>query len=163
MATPSRGTSHYHLPARIRADIAFDNSFSSRMALVDRISGMAGIHTVESAADTLPFRVQIYLQEPSASVRREHPLLLLCTLAADGIEIYGLSQWDRHQVLRGGWGRLRRDHVFFYPPRNNEELEVCWGVMQRAYQHLSDLSAKGPLARKSLLWNLPRVSRTALQ
>jgi len=163
MATAAHDLKHYHLPARIRANTIHDESLSIRFTLADRIAGMPGIHTVENSVDTLPCRVHVYLQEPVASIRREHPARLLCTIAADSIEIYGLSHWDRHQVLRGGWGRLKRDHVFFYPPRNSEELEVCWGVVQRAYRHLSDISAKGPLVRKSLLWDLPSFSRTALQ
>ena len=163
MATAAHDLKHYYLPARIRANTIHDEGISIRLTLAERITGMPGIHTVENSAGTLPCRVHVYLQMPSASIRREHPALLLCTIGVSGIEIHGLSHWDRHQVLRGGWGRLQRDYVHIYPPRNSEELEVCWGVLQRAYQHLSDLSVKAPLARKSLSWDLPRVSRTTLQ
>jgi hypothetical protein len=163
MAAAALKLKHYHLPARIRAKKAHDNSFSCRLALADRIADLAGIETVEDSDDGLPGRVNVYLQAPSTSLRREHAALLLCKIAGDGIEVHGLDEWDRHQVLRGGWGRLQQGHVFMHPPRDYEELEVCWGVIQRAYTFLTDVSARAPLARKVASRALPRFSRTALQ
>ena len=161
MATAAPELKHYHLPARIRAKKVHDDSFSCRLALADRMADLAGIQVVEDGDDVLPNRVNVYLQAPSTSQRREHAAWLLCKIGADGIEIYGLEQWDRHQVLRGGWGRLRQGHVCMYPPRDDLELEVCWGVIQRAYRFLSDVSARAPLARKFASWAQPRFSRTA--
>ena len=163
MAIPERELDHYHLPARIRAGRAPEDGFSCRLALADRIAGLPGVQTVEEGSGTLPCRVEVFLRATARSARREHEAFLLCTIGLDGIGIYGLNEWDRHQVLRGGWGKLHRDHVHMYLPRNYEELEVCWSILQRAYRYLSDVSAQGRPARKALPWDLPRFSRTALQ
>ena len=119
--------------------------------------------TVEEPAATLPCRVDVFLQGPCTSVRRKPESFLLCTIGREGIAIYNLGEWDRHQVLRGGWGRLHRDHVQMFLPRNNEELEVCWGILQRAYRCLSEVSAQGRAVRRTSPWDLPRFSRTSLQ
>jgi len=163
MATPAQDLKHYHLPRRIRAERASDNGFACRLSLADRIASLPNIHSVEDSTDTLPCRVNVYLQAPSASIRRQHDAHLLCTIGRDGVHVHGLREWDRHQVLRGGWGRLERDHVLFFLPRDSEELEVCWGMLQRAYQYLSTVSAAGPLVRRTDPSDLPRFSRTALQ
>ncbi|MDH3265374.1 MAG: hypothetical protein OEM25_00280 [Gammaproteobacteria bacterium] len=163
MAVAAQDLKHYHLPSRIRAGKAPATDFACRLALADRIAGLPGIQTVEEVTDTLPCRVDVYLQAPSISIRRQHDAKLLCSIARDGIHVYGLHEWDRHQVLRGGWGKLNRDHVQIFMPRDHEELEVCWAVLQRAYQCLLHVSAMGPLLRRTLSWELPRFSRTALQ
>jgi len=163
MATPAYEMEHYHLPARIRANKATADDLGCRLGLADRIAGLPGISTVEELGDTLPCRVRVYFQAPSVSIRRQHPALPLCTIGRDGIVIHGLSEWDRHQVLRGGWGRLEQDHVLIFLPRDDEELEVCWAVLQRAYGCLSKVSAVLPMVRTVSPWDLPRVSRTTLQ
>jgi hypothetical protein len=163
MAAAAHEVRHYHLPARIRARKARDDSFSCRLALADRMADLAGIQTVEDGDGILPNRVTVYLQAPSSSQRREHAALLLCKIGRDEIEIHGLDVGDRHRVLRAGWGRLRQDHVLMYPPRDHAELEVCWNIIQRAYRFLADASARSPLARKLASVELPKFSRTALQ
>jgi len=163
MATAAQDLQHYQLPSRIRATKTPENAFSCRIALADRIACLDSIRVVEDDTNTLPCRVEVYLQAPSNSIRRQHDALSLCSIGRDGIRIYGLRQWDRHQVLRGGWGKLERDHVLIFLPRDSDELEVCWDVLQRAYQNLSSISAMSPLVRKTVHWDLPRFSRTALQ
>ena len=163
MARAAKELNHYRLPARIRARRAPADGFCSRLALAERIAGLPGIRTVEDGASPVPDRVDVYLQAPGTAVRRQQDDILLCTLGRDGIAIRGLNEWDRHQVLRGGWGTLVRDHVVMHLPRDFEELEVCWGVLQRAYRYLSDLAAQGRPACKTPSWNLPRFSRTSLQ
>ena len=153
MARAARELNHYRLPARIRVRKAHDEGFGWRLALGDRIAGISGIRLEADRSGAMPGQVDVYLQAT----------FLLCTISPDGIAIRGLNEWDRHQVLRGGWGRLVRDHVVMHPPRDFEELEVCWGVLQRAYRYMSDLSAEGLPARESPPWNLPRFSRTSLQ
>ena len=163
MATAVRELNHYHLPARIRVKKAPEEGFSAQMALIGRIADLPGTHSVEAESAAIPHEVDVYVQASNTSVRRQHQAFLLCTIGRDGIAIRGLNEWDRHQVLRGGWGRLVRDHVVMHLPRNFEELEVCWGVLQRAYRYLSDLSAQGRPVRKTLPRDLPRFSRTSLQ
>jgi hypothetical protein len=163
MARAVKELNHYHLPARIRVKRAPEDGFCCRLALAERIAGLPGIQTVEDGASPMPSQVDVYLQAPGTANRRHHPAILLCTIGREGIAIRGLNEWDRHQVLRGGWGRLVRDHVVMHLPRDFEELEVCWGVLQRAYQYLSDLAAQGRPGCKTPPWNLPRFSRTSLQ
>ena len=163
MARAARELNHYYLPARIRGRKASEDDFSCRIALAERLAGLAGIRTIEDGSSPMPGRVDVILQAPDSLVRRPHEAILLCRIGRDGIAIFGLNEWDRHQVLRGGWGRLVSDHVVMHLPRDFEELEVCWGVLQRAYRYLSDLSAQGRPARKTPPCNLPRFSRTSLQ
>jgi hypothetical protein len=163
MARPVRELNHYHLPARIRAGKVPADGFSFRLALAERIAGLAGILTVEEESDTLPRHVEVFLQPLDSPDPHQHSASLLCKIGCEGICIYGLGEWDRHQVLRGGWGKLVRDHVEMYLPRDSEELEVCWAVLQRAHQYLSAISVQGRAGRKALVRNLPRFSRTTLQ
>ena len=163
MATPAHELEHYHLPARIRAGKVSADGFSCRLVLADRIADLPGIDVVEESGDTLPRRVRVYLRARSTSLRKQQQALPFCTRSRDRITIHGLSEWDRHQVLRGGWGKLRQDHVSLFLPRNTEELEVCWDVLQRAFSNLSTALAKAPLVRQASWLDLPRFSRTTLQ
>jgi len=147
----------------MRANQATGDSLGCRLALADRIADLPGISTVEEPGDSIPYRVRVCFQAASVSIRREQPPLPLCTIGPDGIHLHALNEWDRHQVLRGGWGRLERDHVLLFLPRNDEELEVCWAMLQRAYGCLSAVSAVTPMVRVVSPWDLPRVSRTTLQ
>ena len=155
MARPLRELDHYHRPTRLKVKKVPADGFSCRLALADRIAHLPGVHTVEDQSHTLPCRADVFLRVPSRSIRRDYEAFLLCTIHRNGIGIYGLTEWHRHQVLLGGWGRLVQDHVLMHLPRDSEELEVCWGFLQRAYQYLSDLSAHGRAARKALPRDLP--------
>jgi hypothetical protein len=163
MARPLQELDHYHLPARLKVKKVPAGGFSCRLALADRLAHLHGIHAVEDPSDTLPCRADVFLRVPSRSIRRDDDVFLLCTIHRDDIGVYGLTEWDRHQVLRGGWGRLVHDHVLMHMPRDSEELEVCWGILQRAYQYLSDNSAQDRTVRKASPRDLPRFSRTTLQ
>ncbi len=163
MGTPAQGAKRYHLPARIRAEKVPENGFSCRLALADRIADLPGIHAEEKSGDTLPGRVDVYFQPFSYPVRKQQEPILLCSIGRDGVVVHGLSEWDKHQVLRGGWGTLERDHVLILLPRDFEELEVCWDLIHRAYSSLSDASVQASLVRSSAAGRLPRFSRTTLQ
>ncbi|MDH3373268.1 MAG: hypothetical protein OER22_04150 [Gammaproteobacteria bacterium] len=163
MAILAQGVKRYHLPARIRAKKVPENGFSCRLALADRIADLPGIHTVEKSSDTLPHGVDVYLQSPSRSLRKQRDPILLCSIGRDGVAVHGLSEWDKHQVLCGGWGKLERDHVLIFLPKDFEELEVCWGLLHRAYGSLSDASVHTPLARSATVGRLPRFSRMTHQ
>lgn len=83
-----------------------------------------------------------------------------CRIDNSGIVVQGLDEWDKHQVLRGGWGRLGRGYVLLHLPRDDEELEVCWNLLQRACHNQIDSSLpRSPLP--AARW--PRFSRTPLQ
>lgn len=164
MAITARDLDRYQLPARVRTKTAEQDGLACRIALADRIAGLPDIHTTEHSGDGLPGRVDVFLQLPSPSIRRQHAAALLCSIDRDGLAVHGLGEWDRHQVLSRGWGHLRGGYVELFWPRDDEELEVCWGVLQRAFQLLSRVSERLPLARTVASWDdLPRFSRTTLQ
>jgi hypothetical protein len=163
VATPAQAIGRIHLPARIRAKTTPETGFSSRLALADRIAELPDIQTVENGADTLPCCVDVYLCKQSWSARKQQAPPLLCSISKEGVAIRGLSNWDKHRVLCGGWGRLERDHVIAFLPRDEMELEVCWSILQRAYDSLSAASVGAPLMRPASVLDLPRFSRTTLQ
>ena len=163
MATPAPELVRFALPTRIRSRKAADG-LASRLALADRISGLPGIETAEDPFATLPRGVDVYLRAPSASLRRQHPPVLLCRIFPDGIVVYGLSDSERYQVMVRGWCRLDGDCIHLYPPRDDQELEVCWDILQRAFRALLDASAtSAPVRTRVRPRDLPSFSRTTLQ
>jgi hypothetical protein len=151
------------LPARIRARSAPEDGFSSRLTLADRIAELPDIHTIERSLDTLPCSADVFLCKLAPSGRKQRPAVLLCSISRDGIAVHGLGDWDRYQVLCNGWGKLHRDRVLIFLPRDERELEVCWHILQSAYRLLSEASAVAPPQRMTSPWDLPRFSRTPLQ
>ena len=162
MAAVAYDLPRFNLPARIRSKGDCPDSMSVRMALADRIADLPGIVTEEHDA-TLPCSVAVYLRAPCGSVHKLRPGVLLCNIGKDGVEVFGLSAWDRHQVALRGWGRLRGQGVLLHLPRDNEELDICWALLQRAYRSLTDVSAALRPVRAVWPYDLPRFSRTALQ
>jgi len=162
MATAADELTRFNLPVRIRTGKANADSIAARLALADRIADLAGTITEDHDA-TLPCSVDVYLRAPLISIRKRVPDLLLCNIGSDGVRVHGLDDWDRHQVVVRGWGRLLRDGVLLFMPRDTEELEVCWSLLLRAYRSLTDCSAKARPARTMWDGDLPRFSRTTLQ
>jgi len=163
VAAASQYLNRRHFPARIRAKRASANDFSSRMALADRIADLPNVHTLEEGSDTLPCRVSVYLQIPCRSLRKEHQTVFLCSIGKEGIAINGLGEWDRHQVLCRGWGKLDHEHVLMFMPRDFDELEICWEFLQRAHSSLLHALAEAPMVHITPSRYLPRFSRTTLQ
>ena len=153
----------YRLPARIRVRNATQGDFSCRLALAERIAALPGVLTEEHAGDALPTRVNVYLQAAQLASRKQHQQQLLCSISRDGVALYGLDAWDKHQVLCAGWGSLDREHVLLFLPRDDQELEVCWEVIQRACQNLSTTLTKPASAAFVSSTARPRFSRTTLQ
>jgi hypothetical protein len=81
----------------------------------------------------------------------------------DGIEIFRLDRWTKHQVISRGWGKLTARDVLVFLPRTNRELETVWKIVQRAYDNLFDPSASAIGAQLVSIWDLPKFSRTTLQ
>lgn len=163
MAISARDLNDSELPARTGTTVAHESGLAYQIALADRIAELRNIVATEDAGDTVPRRAEVYLQPPYRSIRRRPAPRLLYTVGPDGLTVLGLTEWDRHQVLSRGWGQLRDGHVVLYWPRNDEELDVCWQVVQRAYEFLSRVSENSMPARKVSPWDLPRFSRTTLQ
>jgi len=163
MATPARELRRYRLPARIRSKMAPDGGISFRLALADRIADLPGIQVVDDYTDTQPCSARIYLECPAVSSRNRPAPVLLGSIRRHKLEIQGLNDWDKYQVLSSGWGKVRRDHVAIYLPRDDGELEVCWRILCRAYQSLSEALARIPRLAGATRWDLPRFSRETLQ
>lgn len=88
----------------------------------------------------------------------------ICSVGDDRITIFGLDPTDRYQVMSRGWGRLDRQVVQLFPPRDEQELEVCWRILSYAARGGETIGDAVPRPRKST-WSaeLPRFSRTTLQ
>ena len=162
MATPAREISRFILPVRARTRQAAENPISARLALADRIADLAEIETAEHDPDGGSRKVDVFIRQPATSIRKQRPPMLLCRIGNDGIVAFGLSNADRHQVLSRGWGRLHRDGVQLFLPRDENELEMTWTILLRAYQSLTETSAAAVPLRVAWFDDLPSFSRTNL-
>lgn len=164
MLIPADKAGRLELRTRVQTRVADGDGFSCRIALADRIATLPNIRVVEASPDALPCRVDVYLHRKHTSAHKQQMPVLFCSISRDGVAVYGLSNGERHQVLCHRWGWLERDRVVVFLPRDDEELEVCWAILQRAYGCLSETSAQSPRLRMSVpQWDLPRYSRTKLQ
>jgi hypothetical protein len=162
MATAAHDLTRLTLPTRIRAKKAGPDGLSARLELADRIAALPGVSTEDHDA-TVPRSVDVFLRARGESSRKQWPEVLLCTINSDGIWIYGLDDGDRHQILLRRWGRLQASGVLLFLPRDDEELEVCWMILQRAYRRLDQFSTQARPGRAAWKGDLPRFSRTSLQ
>lgn len=151
------------LPTRIRAKRGVGNGLAIRLALADRIAALPGIEAIDGNPGAVPHSVDVWLRPQSASIRRQPEPVRLCTISQDGVVIYGLGDMDRYRVLSRGWGRLRHHSVCVFLPRDDEELEVCWDIVECAYRSLQDASEVVVQPRLTAHRALPRFSRTTLQ
>ena len=164
MAKTAKTTERFKLPARLRNKRKTPGEFSARVALIDRIADLSGIETVERNDEITPRRVEIYLRrEASDRVLRRKAAKMLCSLDCNGVFLNGLDRWERHQVLAKGWGKLVDHEVCVYLPRDSHELEIVWGVVQRAYDRLFGQLTPEAGSLVISTWDWPRFSRTSLQ
>lgn len=162
MATAARDLTRLRLPNRIQTKPAGPDSLSARLQLADRIADLPGVRAEDHDA-TLPCSVEVFLSKAADPSRRRDPDILLCTISNEGIWVYGLDDWDRHQILLHRWGKLRSSGVLLYLPRDGDELEICWLILQRAHRRLADLSNRNRSLQAPGNGDLPRFSRTSLQ
>lgn len=136
----------------------------TRQALVDRITSLPGIAATECDNDTLTRQLVIYLHGAPArrTIRNPRPFRL-CDLGDDGIAVYGLDNWAKHQVVMRGWGKLIYDRVQLFVPRDDDELEICWNIIHQAYDSRFGATASEPATDNKSIRELPRFSRTTLQ
>ena len=164
MATTVPDVRRFRLPARIRTVRASSNEFAIKLALIDRIADLHGIETVERNNDSVPSQVDVYLSRYSTlPARKKLSPPLLCSVDNKGLTIAGLDSWARHQVISNGWGNLISDSVLVLLPRDDKELEVCWSIVQRAYDNLFNSAAPEPGRQLVSTWDWPKTSRTTLQ
>ena len=147
------------------ASRVFDDNcnISARLSLADRIADLPDVYVVDHEPDGGEMRVDVYLGKREAVQRRQAAPTMLCIIGAGGIVVHGLADVDRHQVLSRRWGRLRRQGVLLYLPRDEEELEIVWRILERACKALVTKEVTGRPPRRALVYELPRFSRTNLQ
>ncbi|HEX5787730.1 MAG TPA: hypothetical protein VFY03_06090 [Woeseiaceae bacterium] len=153
---------HFEVPARSPEKSAAAEG-PARLALADRISSLSGIRTVENGSDTLPSSVTVYLANEHGPARKRTPPVTLCVISRDGLTIHGLSLHERRHLVMRGWGVLDHHRVRIFLPRYEEEVDVCWRILQHAHCSLLNVSARSPGTRRAIVGNLPRFSRTTLQ
>ena len=164
MATSAAHLQRFRLPVRTRLAAAASGPLPAHLALAERIADLPGIDTIDSSADTLPRVVHVYLLcKGRPRTIRPGRGQLLCAISAEGVILNGLDRVRKHQVLSRGWGRLVEDAVLLFLPRNDEELETCWGILRSAYDSLFDASVASKGTVKVSMWDVPRFSRTTLQ
>ena len=151
------------LPARIQLNSSLTNNWQPRLSLVERIAELPHIVTAENAIDTLDFNVSVYLQQAAPSLRKRLEPIRFCNIDHDGIEVFGLNDTDKQQVLSRGWGRSGASRVLMYLPRDDTEVEICWNILMRAYERLYEQSTEARSIRVVPAWTLPNFSRTNLQ
>lgn len=155
MATPASKLARFQLPIRIRSKREPDDRMTPSLTLAERIAGIPGIEVTAPAPNGTPAEFSIYLNSGSRQ-------MLLCSLLDSGISVHGLDNWDRHQVVSRGWGRLVQNRVMLFLPRDDDELDVCWDILKRAKTRLADPSTT-PARNQLSSWDLPSYSRTTLQ
>ncbi len=152
------------LPDRIRATASASSNIAARLALIDRIADLPGIETVERNDESIPRRVDVYLRSDRGDqVLKRRPGTYFLGIDSQGITLHGLSQWERHQVIAHGWGTLVDDQVCVYSPRNEDEIDVTWKIIRRAFDRLYNPVTLRSLSPVMSTWHLPRFSRTNLQ
>ena len=150
------------LPTRIRSKLGPDNDYAARIRLADQISKLPGVHTFEDALEASPSIVGVYFANSSRTSRRQHPAVLFCKIRCDGIRVEGLNDAARHQVLSRGWGRLENRSIQLFLPRDDDEFDVCWHILYRAYRAITNPPATFLAAAKPPLVELPEFSCTTL-
>ena len=150
------------LPTRIRSKLGPDNDYAARTRLADQISKLPGVHTFEDALEASPSIVGVYFANSSRTSRRQQPAVLFCKIRCDGISVEGLNDAARHQVLSRGWGRLENRSIQLFLPRDDDEFDVCWDIVFRAYRNISNPPARTLFAARPQLAELPEFSRSIL-
>lgn len=153
----------FQLPARIRIKSASREGYLARLLLADRIAELPGIETVETDAARLPGSITIHLVSDTARARKQKPPVLFCRISIEGINLQGLSDRDRYHVLARGWGTLAQDNVLVYLPQDEQELDVCWSIIQHAYNVLLGSPLESSPRPIVAARELPQFSRTTLQ
>jgi hypothetical protein len=163
MVTVARELTRFRLPLRASARIAPADSLVTRLGLAERIAELPDIITLDCGTDTLPREVEVYVQHDAGRPQRKRrPPSMFCRITQAGLLLSGLDDWQRNEVLLRRWGRLTREGVFVYMPRDESELNICWTILEQALAQLRAraLMSGGASGRSR---ELPSFSRTNLQ
>lgn len=162
MTIPNSASARFVLPTRIRSKLGPDTGVAAQDLLADRIAGLPGLHTFEDPLEPSPCTVAVYLQTMSGRRRANATARLFCKIRGTGISVEGLDDAERHQVLSRGWGRLESRGIQLFLPRDDDEFDVCWNIVHRAYRNISNPPARTLFAARPPLAELPEFSRTIL-
>ena len=128
---------------------AIRDTLELRLQLAERIAGLPHIHTVEDTSRTLPWSVDVFVQPPIVSLRKQRHSFLLCTLSHDSVRVYGPG---------------KQESTVLSMPVDPDELEACWEAIRVAHDRLLSASAATrPVRTAAWPGRLPSFSRTTLQ
>lgn len=162
MATRASDISCLILPVRAQMLQARDADISAKLALADYIADLPGILVVDHDPVDGSRKVDVQYQPPATSRFKRRRPMFLCRIGCDSIVVSGLNDRDRHQVLSRGWGRQNPAGVSLYLPRDDQELDIAWRILSRAYDALVEASASAMPERAAWIDDLPHFSRTNL-
>jgi hypothetical protein len=162
MTIPNSASARFVLPTRIRSKLGPDAGYAAQQRLADRIAELPGMHTLEDPLEPSPCTVGVYLQAGSGKRRTPPTAFLFCKIRGTGISVEGLDDSERHQVLSRGWGKLENRSIQLFLPRDDDEFDVCWDIVYRAYRNISNPPARTLFAARPPLAELPEFSRTIL-
>ena len=155
-------TCRFKLPTRVRFGPDLIDAFVPRIALAERISELPETIVRERGDDTLSRSVDVYIQGQVTRLGKVSPARLFCRINHESITVFGLDDWEKHQVLASGWGSLHQRNVILHMPRNETETDICWTILRQAYDALRTSSVPpGMRLTPRRVW--PSYSRTKLQ
>ena len=163
MVAVLRDEPHFEVPPRARDAGLPHDSNQARILLAGRIAELPGIRAVDNGPESLPSSVTVFLENEHGPARKRMPPLPLCVISRDGLSVHGLSLCDRQHLATQGWGRLSHERVQVFMPRDEQEVDVCWTILQHAHCSLLNISAKSPGTRHASYRALPSFSRTTHQ
>lgn len=154
----------FQLPARAGTKPYASNELPTRLSLIDRIANLKEIETIRSSNNAATCQLDVYVRPNlSASLRELKAPQFLYSVNCNKVTINGLDHRTRQQVLDHGWGEILSGRLVIHMPRDNEELDIVWGLLLRAYNLISIYSAQEAGTPMVPNWGLPRFSRTSLQ
>ena len=162
MNIPKSASARFVLPTRIRSRLGPSTGYAARARLADRIGRLPGIRTFEDVAGQPSGIIARYTPESQGSPRRRLPEVLFCRIAANGVNVQGLSDAERYHVLSRGWGRLENRSMLLFLPRDDDEFDVAWYILRHAYETVSNPPVMPATAARVPQPELPEFSRTTL-
>lgn len=162
MAISAIDQASLRLPLRIRSKLGPEPAYSARIMLAERIAELDFVQIVEDEFDALPSSVGVFLQRDFGPARKRNAAVLFCRINCSGIRVEGLSDTERHHVLSRCWGRLENRHIRLFMPRDDDEQEICWTILYRAYSSIINTPDFTPAMPRASVGELPEISRTSL-
>lgn len=148
------------LPQRVQVRRPLSDTVLPRIELAERIADFANIVTVDDTSGTCPGGVELFFTPPVGLSRKRPEPRRFCRIDNSGIRIPLISDWDKYQLISRRWGILDQDEVLLFLPRSSHEVNICWTILSRAYDFLTEEGAADRQTRSATMWNLPHYSRS---